>query len=125
MGDRKKRKIVCRFCGYHMDANRKRCPFCGSYVDPNPVTAEDLSLRKKRKGEEIPGVIYITERDRGSAHKIIKVILTVLIIAGIIAGGFFAGRKLYQKFIEKEQTAAVIVSESGQAVGTAVQKTEI
>lgn len=120
MALKKKRKIVCRYCGYHMDAGKKRCPFCGSYVDPEEVTAEYYSLhniRERLSGREkdIPGAIYITEKDYGSHRKILKRVILIVILCCVIAGGAVGGRKLYQIVMDRISS---VTDSSEPVIGT-------
>lgn len=103
MAARKKRKIVCRYCGYHMDAARSRCPFCGTYVNPEPVKAEKYSLL--RKYEDAPDTIYVTEAHRFPVWKTVRRVLAVLILLVLAGSAVYGGKYLYQKYIVKESSA--------------------
>lgn len=119
MSAKMKRKIVCKYCGNHMDAGRKRCPFCGTYVDPNPVSAEDYTfdnikdrIMGKAKKKDVSGAIYITEAHRGPGRKIAKFLVIFSIVCLVLGGICFGGYKVYQKLFEKEDSTSEITEPS-------------
>lgn len=95
-----KRKIVCRYCGYHMDAGKSRCPFCGTYVNPEPVSGDNYSLFQKNSTAS--NTIYITERYHFPVWNIVKKVAFVIILFMGIAAGVYGGKYLYQKYLAAE-----------------------
>lgn len=83
------KRIVCKYCGYHFDAKKKRCPYCGTYAYPEDGSDTD--------------VIFVTERVHSKwGRKIFKSIVLLVLAAGIVFGSVVVGKKIYNDYLVDE-----------------------
>ncbi len=89
MASRMQKRIVCKYCGYHFDAKKKRCPYCGTYAYPEDGDDSD--------------VVYVTERvHRTGVRKAVKYAVVLVLLAGIIFGSVVVGKKVYDDYLVDE-----------------------
>ena len=89
MASRMQKRIVCKYCGYHFDAKKKRCPYCGTYAYPEDGSDAD--------------VVYVTERvHRTGVRKVFKYTIVLLLLAGIVFGSIVVGKKVYDDYLADE-----------------------
>lgn len=83
------KRIVCKYCGYHFDAEKKRCPYCGTYAYPEDGSDED--------------VIFVTERVHSKwGRKIFKYAVLLVFVVGIVFGSVVVGKKVYNDYLADE-----------------------
>lgn len=89
MANRMQKRIVCKYCGYHFDANKKRCPYCGTYAYPEDGSDND--------------VVYVTEIvHRTGGRKAVKYLVVLVLLVGIVFGSVVVGRKVYYDYLYDE-----------------------
>lgn len=89
MAARMQKRIVCKYCGYHFSAKKKRCPYCGTYAYPEDGSDKD--------------VVYVTERvHRTGGTKVLKSFVVLVLLAGIVFGSVVVGKKVYDEYLADE-----------------------
>ena len=89
MASRMQKRIVCKYCGYHFDAKKKRCPYCGTYAYPEDGNDSDVA--------------YVTERVRRTGGtKFLKWCVVLVLLAGIVFASFVVGKKVYDDYLADE-----------------------
>ena len=89
MAARMQKRIVCKYCGYHFDAKKKRCPYCGTYAYPEDGSDAD--------------VVYVTERVRRTGiRKALKYTVILVLLAGIVFCSVVVGKKVYDDYLADE-----------------------
>lgn len=89
MAARMQKRIVCKYCGYHFSAKKKRCPYCGTYAYPEDGSDTD--------------VVYVTERvHRACGAKVLKWFMVFALIFGIVFGSVVVGKKVYNEYLADE-----------------------
>lgn len=89
MATRMQKRIVCKYCGYHFDAKKKRCPYCGTYAYPEDGSDKD--------------VVFVTERvHRTGGTKVLKWFVVLVLLAGIVFGSVVVGKKVYNDYLKDE-----------------------
>ena len=83
------KRIVCKYCGYHFDAKKKRCPYCGTYAYPEDGSDAD--------------VIFVTERVHSKlGRRVFKSVVLFVLIVGIVFGSVVVGKKIYNDYLVDE-----------------------